>query len=174
MYRRFEDGATEQFRCAPGPMGWRYFSTIQDARGATNVDLSVDAAWRPVRVRILTPEHHVLMSARGSIQDDEPLDVPFDPETITVDFGSPCFPLATARRLGGSGEIDATVIDGEAGELMASGHATHFARAVDRRGRRRGRRRTGAGRVRPRRTRLAAAVVGRARRHGEAGRLSQP
>ena len=122
LYRRFDDGATEQFRCAPGPMGWRYFSTIQDARGATNVDLSVDAAWRPVRVRIQTPEHHLLMSARGSIQDDEPLDIPFDPETITVDFGSPCFPLATARRLGGSGEIDATVIDGEAGELSTEHH----------------------------------------------------
>ena len=75
-----------------------------------------------MRVRIQTPEHHLLMSARGSILDHEPLDIPFDPETITVDFGSPCFPLATARRLGGSGEIEAIVIDGEAGELSTEHH----------------------------------------------------
>ena len=39
-----------------------------------------------------------------------------------MDFGSPCFPLATARRLGGSGEIEAIVIDGEAGELSTEHH----------------------------------------------------
>src|SRR5262252_327338 len=105
---RFSDGAgTEQFRCAPGPMGWRYFSTVQDARGTTNVDLSVDAAWRPVRVRIQTPQHHLLLSARGSMLDDEQLDVPLAGEA--VDHASPCFPLATARRLAGSGEMETLV-----------------------------------------------------------------
>src|SRR5207237_5027773 len=97
LYQLFDDNeapaGTEQFRCAPGPMGWRYFSTVQGARGTTNVDLSVDAGWRPVRVRIQTPEHHLLLSARGSLLDDEQLDVPFDPERQTVDFPSPCFPL---------------------------------------------------------------------------------
>ncbi len=107
---RLAGGGTEQFRCAPGPMGWRYFSTVQDARGATNVDLSVDSSWRPVRVRIQTPEHHLLLSARGSILDDEQLDVTL--ESDAADFGSPCFPLAAARRLGGPGEIDVLVIDG--------------------------------------------------------------
>src|SRR5437764_1351247 len=106
-----DEGATEQFRCAPGPMGWRYFSTVQGARGTTNVDLSVDAGWRPVRVRIQTPEHHLLLSARGSVLDDEQLDVAFDPETQTFDFSSPCFPLATARRLGASGALDTITLD---------------------------------------------------------------
>jgi len=115
LYRLSDGAATEQFRCAPGPMGWRYFSTVQDARGTTNVDLSVDAAWRPVRVRIQTPEHHLLLSARGSILDDEQLAVSL--AGSAVDFGSPCFPLATARRLGTSGEIDAVVIDDETLQL---------------------------------------------------------
>ena len=113
LYRLAEGAATEQFRCAPGPMGWRYFSTLQDARGTTNVDLSVDAGWRPVRVRIQTPSHHLLLSARGSILDDEQLVVSFDPETQTVDFPSPCFPMATARRLGASGAVDTISLDPE-------------------------------------------------------------
>ena len=93
-------------------MGWRYFSQVRSDAGVTNVDLSVDAAWRPVRVRIQTPVHHLLLSARGpSVLDDEQLDVTFDPETTTIDFPSPCFPLATARRLGGTGEIVAIAID---------------------------------------------------------------
>ena len=126
LYRRFDDGGapagTEQFRAAPGPMGWRYFSTVQDARGATNVDLSVDAAWHPVRVRVQTPQHHLLLTARGSILDDEHLEISFDPETLTVDFASPCFRLATARRLGGSGEIDVIVIDGETSRVSREHH----------------------------------------------------
>ena len=118
LYRLFDDGGTligtEQFRAAPGPMGWRYFSTVQRDIGTTNVDLSVDSLWRPVRVRIQTPSHHLLMSARGpSILDDEQLDLPFDLETTTADYPSPCFPLATARRLADSGEIDVVVIDAE-------------------------------------------------------------
>jgi len=113
LYRLVDGGATEQFRCAPGPMGWRYFSTVQGARGTTNVDLSVDAGWRPVRVRIQTPDHHLLLTARGSVFDDEQLDVAFDPERQTVDFPSPCFPLATARRLGVSGEIEVIALDPE-------------------------------------------------------------
>lgn len=113
LYRLAGGTGTEQFRCAPGPMGWRYFSTVQDGRGTTNVDLSVDAGWRPVRVRIQTPEHHLILTARGSILDDEQLDAAFDPETQTVDFPSPCFPLATARRLGASGEIEAISLDPE-------------------------------------------------------------
>jgi hypothetical protein len=119
LYRLFdESGAplgTEQFRCAPGPMGWRYFSTVQDARGVTNVDLSVDASWRPVRLRIQTPEHHLLVSARAGqligILDDEHLELPFDQATMTADYPSPCFPLATTLRLGSTADIDAISFD---------------------------------------------------------------
>jgi hypothetical protein len=126
---RLSDGGTEQFRCAPGPMGWRYFSTVQDTRGTTNVDLSVDASWRPVRVRIQTPEHHLLLSARGSILDDEQPDVTFEPGSQTVDFPSPCFPLATARRLGGSGEIDVVSLD--PGTLQPSTERHRFDAGAD-------------------------------------------
>src|SRR5512135_2961316 len=117
LYRLFDTSgaqrATEQFRCAPGPAGWRYFSTVQHPAGTTNVDLSVDAGWRPVRVRIQTPDHHLILSARGGLLDDELLQVALDPGVVTVDFPSPCFPLATARRLGADGEIDALTIDSE-------------------------------------------------------------
>jgi hypothetical protein len=121
LYRLFDaDGApagTEQFRCAPGPMGWRYFSTVQDARGVSNVDLSVDASWRPVRVRIQTPEHHLLVSARArqfvGILDDEHLELPFDQATMTADYPSPCFPLVTALRLGSTAEIEAVAFDAD-------------------------------------------------------------
>ncbi|MGZ4143671.1 MAG: hypothetical protein ACXVPP_00750 [Actinomycetota bacterium] len=115
LYRLFDaDGVprgTEQFRCAPGPAGWRYFSTVQDVHGTTNVDLSVDAAWRPVRVRIQTHEHHLILTARGGLLDDEKLPVDLDPAVATVDFPSPCFPLASARRLDGTAEIEALTID---------------------------------------------------------------
>jgi len=130
LYRLFDEtGAstgTEQFRCAPGPMGWRYFSTVQDARGVTNVDLSVDAAWRPVRVRIQTPEHHVLVSARAGsltgVLDDEHLDVAFDQATMAVDYPSPCFSLATARRLGETSEMDALSFDPETLQPLSEHH----------------------------------------------------
>ena len=118
LYRLFDDDGTpartEQFRCAPGPMGWRYFSTVQDPRGATNVDLSVDAQWRPVRVRIQTPEHHLLLAARAGsfvgVIDDEQIELPSDQASTSVDFPSPCFSLATALRLGETSEIDVLAI----------------------------------------------------------------
>ena len=121
LYRLFDESGTplgtEQFRCAPGPMGWRYFSTVQDARGVSNVDLSVDASWRPVRVRIQTAEHHLLVSARGDqfagILDDGQLELPFDQETMTADYPSPCFPLVAMKRLGETSEIDALSFDPE-------------------------------------------------------------
>jgi hypothetical protein len=123
LYRRSDergDVASEQFRCAPGPMGWRYFSTVQDDRGTTNVDLSVDSQWRPVRIRIQTPTHHLLLSARGSMLDDAQIDVLLD--GVAVDFPSPCFPLTTARRLSGSGETEVLAIDGETLQVSRQTH----------------------------------------------------
>src|SRR6266568_5645484 len=117
LYRRARDDGTEQFRCAPGPMGWRYFSTVQDERGTTNVDLSVDASWRPVRVRIQTPEHHLLVTSRGGMLtgmlDEEPLDIPFDPSRTAVEYPSPCFHLVTARWLNATAEVDALAFDAD-------------------------------------------------------------
>ena len=43
---------TEDFRCAPGPMGWRYVSEIQRDEPTPHretVDVVVDASWRIVR-----------------------------------------------------------------------------------------------------------------------------
>jgi hypothetical protein len=60
-------------------------------------------------VRIQTPSHHLVLSARASILDDEQIDVSLD--GAAVDFPSPCFPLTSARRLGGSGELDTLVVD---------------------------------------------------------------
>jgi hypothetical protein len=130
LYRLFDEGGaptgTEQFRCAPGPMGWRYFATVQRDGGSTNVDLSVAASWRPVRVRIQTPRHHLLVSARDSsltgVLDDEQLVLGFDPESMTVDYPSPCFPLSTARRISADGEIEAVVIDGATLETSTERH----------------------------------------------------
>ena len=123
LYRLYDDDGgligTEQFRAAPGPMGWRYFSTQQHEIGTTNVDLSVDSQWRPVRVRIQTPSHHLLLSARGSILDDEQLDISLD---AAVDFPSPCFPLAAARQLGGPGEVTVLAIDPETLRVSEGSH----------------------------------------------------
>jgi len=66
-------------------------------------------------VRIQTPEHHLLVSARArqliGILDDEHLELPFDQATMTADHPSPCFPLVTALRLGSTAEIEAVSFD---------------------------------------------------------------
>lgn len=103
---------TEEFRCAPGPAGWRYVSSISTAEPTPHreiVDLSVDASWRPVRLRIDTGEHQVLLSPEGDrlvgIRDREPIEIPFGPE-VELDYLSPCFNAVTAIRLGHTAEID--------------------------------------------------------------------
>ena len=53
-----DDGAsvgTESFRCAPGPMGWRYVSEIatnEHGPHRADIDIAVDAEWRIVRVQV--------------------------------------------------------------------------------------------------------------------------
>jgi len=116
LYRFLDDDGndpgTEQFRCAPGPMGWRYFSTVQDSRGTTNVDLSVDAAWHPVRVRIQTPDHHLLITAQGALLDEQP-----SPATLgqVMFYPSPGFLVAAVRALGETAEVDAIALDEDLG-----------------------------------------------------------
>src|SRR4029450_9549328 len=54
-YKVLDDGepvGTEEFRCAPGPMGWRSFSQVQPSEPsphAETLDFAVDAAWRVAR-----------------------------------------------------------------------------------------------------------------------------
>jgi len=103
---------TEEFRCAPGPAGWRYFSEIQTSvpdRHDEIVDLVVDAEWRPLRVRIATGSHEIELTASdrsltGRL-DGEPAVVPWVPQ-MHIDYLCPAFNAVTANRLDASAEID--------------------------------------------------------------------
>jgi hypothetical protein len=108
---------TEEFRCAPGPSGWRYVAAISTSDPEPHrevVDLVVDAAWRPVRVRIDTESHQLLVSPAGNrltgIRDGEPVDVPFGPE-VEIDYLSPSFNAVTALRLGRTSEIEVVYLE---------------------------------------------------------------
>ena len=108
---------TEDFRCAPGPMGWRYFSEIQTRDPEPHrevVDLAVDAAWRPARTRITTGSHDLLLEAQGDrlrgFRDREELELPWGPD-VHLDYLSPAYNAATARRLTETSEIDVVVLD---------------------------------------------------------------
>jgi hypothetical protein len=108
---------TEEFRCAAGPAGWRYFSTIETVlpeRHAEVVDLTVDGGWRPVRLRIDTGAHRLEAFVEGDRiagrRDAQPLDMPFGPNT-EFDYLSPCFNAVTANRLGRSAEIEVVYLE---------------------------------------------------------------
>lgn len=112
--------ASEDFRCAPGPMGWRYVSTVQHVgTGAAEdiVDLAVDAAWRPVRLRLEGAGHTLLVGIRedriGGLYDGRPMDLPWDPSAL-IHYRSPCFFAVAANRLSAVKEptdVDAIVVD---------------------------------------------------------------
>jgi hypothetical protein len=108
---------TEEFRCAPGPMGWRYFSEIafdDDEPHSEIVDLVVDSSWRPLRTRIETGSHNILLVAEGErlagFRDREPVDIPWGPNT-ELTYASPAYDVATARRLGRSAEVDVVSLE---------------------------------------------------------------
>lgn len=108
---------TEEFRCAPGPAGWRYFSAIESVVPEPHrevVDLVVDGGWRPVRLRIDTGAHRLLLTAaEGELvgnHDGAPVAVPFGPDT-ELDYLSPAFNAVTANRLGRSAEIDVVYVE---------------------------------------------------------------
>jgi len=109
---------TERFRCAPGPAGWRYFSEIETSEPVQHretVDLTVDSAWRPHRLRVDTGEHLLQMAPAGDRLkghlDDEELDLGWGPE-VELDYLSPCFNAVTANRLGDtSAEIQVAWFD---------------------------------------------------------------
>jgi hypothetical protein len=108
---------TEEFRCAAGPAGWRYFSNIETVLPESHVevvDLTVDGSWRPVRVRIDTGAHRLEAFAEGDRlvgrRDDEALDLPFG-SNDQIDYLSPCFNAVTANRLGRSSEIEVVYLE---------------------------------------------------------------
>jgi hypothetical protein len=108
---------TEDFRCAPGPMGWRYFGEISTSEPELHreiVDLVVDASWRPVRTRIETGSHELLLSAegdalRGSL-DGRPISTRWGPDWH-VDYLSPSYNAVTSQRLAGTAEIDVIYLE---------------------------------------------------------------
>ncbi len=120
-YRILDDHArargTEEFRCAPGPMGWRYFSEVvydDDDPHSEIVDLVVDSSWRPVRTRIETGSHNILLAAEddrlAGFRDREPVEIPCGPDT-QLSYASPAYDVAGANRLGRSAEVDVVVLE---------------------------------------------------------------
>ncbi|HEX2031452.1 MAG TPA: putative glycolipid-binding domain-containing protein [Actinomycetota bacterium] len=107
---------TEDLRCAPGPAGWRSFSTIETVDPEPHrevVDLAVDARWRPVRIRIDTEAHRLILMAEGDRlvgrRDGDAVDLALPPAT-ELDYLSPAFNAVTANRLTASAEIDSLYI----------------------------------------------------------------
>ena len=103
---------TEEFRCAPGPMGWRYFSDIQTTDPTPHVetfDVVVDADWRPVRIRVDSGEHQILLEPHGGaltgVRDGASIELPWEPDRH-LDYFTPATNLITTRRLTDTTEID--------------------------------------------------------------------
>ncbi|MGH2640660.1 MAG: hypothetical protein ACRDGO_03060 [Actinomycetota bacterium] len=108
---------TEDFRCAPGPMGWRYVSEIERDEPTPHretVDVVVDASWRIVRTRIETGSHTLLLEARGDalegLRDGQKVEMAWGPE-MHLDYLSPAFNAITAQRLEGTSEIDVLYLE---------------------------------------------------------------
>ena len=145
---------TEDFRCAPGPMGWRYFSEIQRDEPTPHretVDVVVDASWGIVRARIETGSHAILLEPRdgllAGLRDGQHVDVPWGTETH-LDYLSPAFNAITARRLedapadGTAQDIDVVYLEPvtlepiqmrQRYELIPTGARRHTRRPVPRR-----------------------------------------
>jgi hypothetical protein len=109
---------TEEFRCASGPMGWRYFSDIEMSVPEPHreiVDLAVDASWRPVRAQIDTGSHEILLLVEGDrlagFRDGRPVELPWGSET-QLDYLSPAFNAVMATWLSGTGEVEVVFLEG--------------------------------------------------------------
>jgi hypothetical protein len=108
---------TEDFRSAPGPMGWRYVSEIHRDEPTPHgevVDVAVDDEWRIVRVRVDTGEHSIALEPRDrslrGVRDGEPIEVAWGPEGH-LDYLTPAMNAITARRLAGTTEIDVVYLE---------------------------------------------------------------
>ncbi|HEY3023841.1 MAG TPA: hypothetical protein VGK11_09420, partial [Actinomycetota bacterium] len=97
---------TEDFRSAPGPAGWRYFSDIQTTLPQPHhevVDLVADSGRRLVRTRIDTGSHEILLMAEGErltgYRDGVAVELAWGPD-VELDYASPAYNVVTANRLG--------------------------------------------------------------------------
>jgi hypothetical protein len=102
---------TEDFRCAPGPMGWRYVSEIERDEPTPHretVDVAVDASWRIVRARIETAAHLIALEPRDDalvgLRDGAEVQLQWGPD-MHLDYLTPAFNAITAQRLDGTSEI---------------------------------------------------------------------
>lgn len=107
-----EPVGTEEFRCAPGPAGWRYFSEVDTSSPVPHhetIDVVVDADWRPIRFRADTGEHDILLEARGDtltgFRDRAAIELAWGP-SLHLDHCTPATNLITTKRLAGTTEID--------------------------------------------------------------------
>jgi hypothetical protein len=113
------DGETvgsEDFRCAPGPAGWRYFSDVKTVEPSPHdavVDIAVDSSWRPVRLRIETGAHTLLLQMEGDLltgyRDGAQFERPWDSD-MYLSYGSPAFDAIACRRHDASAEIETMTI----------------------------------------------------------------
>ena len=108
---------TEDFRCAPGPVGWRYFSEIHRDEPTPHgeiVDVVVDAAWGIVRARVETGEHSIVLEPRdGSLVgalDGEEIQIGWGPD-MHLDYLTPAMNAITGMRLDSSADIDVVYLE---------------------------------------------------------------
>jgi hypothetical protein len=108
----------EELRSAPGPVGWRAFSEVRLTVPEPHheiVDLAVDTEWRPVRARISTGAHEVLLlldhDRLTGFRDGDPIVVAFG-SGVHLDHRSPMFDAVTANRLTGPVELEVVVLEG--------------------------------------------------------------
>lgn len=108
---------TEDFRCAPGPAGWRYVSEIERDEPAPHretVDVVVDASWRIVRTRIQTGSHEIHLEAGdrvlAGVRDGRRIEFPWGPQ-MHLDYLTPAMNAITAQRLEGTAEIDVVYLE---------------------------------------------------------------
>lgn len=128
----------EEFRCAPGPAGWRYFSDIETSEPEPHrerVDFVVDGEWRPVRLVVQTGSHSLVLEAAGDAlvgeRDGEAIDLPFGPE-MEIDYLSPAFNAVTANRLTGTTEIEVVYLEPVTCQPVPMGQRYELLEAEDR------------------------------------------
>jgi hypothetical protein len=110
---------SEEFRCAPGPMGWRSFSQVQTSDPALHdetLDFAVNADGRLARVRIDTGAHGILLEPNdgGTIlagfRDQRPTEIAYGRD-LHLDYFTPTTNAITTRRLTGTAEIDVVYLE---------------------------------------------------------------
>jgi hypothetical protein len=114
-----EPAGTEDFRCAPGPMGWRYFGEVEASDPAPHhetLDFAVDADWRIARVRIATGEHEILLRpgpdgrTLTGYRDNRPIEIRYGPDDH-LDYFTPATNAISLRRLTGTAELDVVYLE---------------------------------------------------------------